>query len=223
MITQEHFERFQQYLGLIHNTVYHEPETPAFHNRIIDSVIAEVIDPLDLPKDSRILDMGCGSGYFLEQMRERGFDNLVGVTMDDDDIRFCTEKELSVTKQDMTFTDFEDGEFDFLFCRQALEHSPCPALTLCEFNRIVKEGGHIYIELPAPNQDRKHEENFNHYSIMGNKMWDELFKRACFRTDIYNEFKFEMDDEIAPGINVHQTETFYVYKLTKMQTIFGTK
>jgi SAM-dependent methyltransferase len=223
MITQEHFERFQKYLQLVHNTVYHEPDTPAFHNRIIDSILVEVIDPLDLPKDSRILDMGCGSGYFLEQMRDRGFTNCVGVTMDEKDIQFCHEKGLTVFKQDMTFTDFENGEFDFLFCRQALEHSPCPALTLCEFNRIVKEGGQLYIELPAPDQDRKHEENFNHYSILGKRMWNQLFDRACFHTDIFNEFKFGLTDEIAPGINVEQTETFFVYKLTKTQTIFGDK
>lgn len=223
MITQEHFERFQRYLDLIHNTVYHEPSTPAFHDSLIDQLIVEIINPLNLPKDSRILDMGCGSGYFLEKMRELGFTDIVGVTMDDQDIQQCEDKGLTVFKQDMTFTDFKDGEFDFLFCRQALEHSPCPALTLCEFNRIVKDNGYLYIEVPAPDQDRKHEENFNHYSILGRKMWDQLFIRASFETKLFNEYKFELNDEIAPGIIVHQHETFYIYTMTKTQSIFGTK
>ena len=33
----------------------------------------------------------------------------------------------------------------------------------------------------------------------------------------------ELNDEIAPGIIVHQHETFYIYTMTKTQSIFGTK
>ena len=216
-------ERFERYVKMIHDTVYHEPSTPAFHNQLIDSVNREIIDPLDLPKDSVVLDMGCGSGYWLETMRDRGYTNIRGVTMDDTDIAQCVSKGLTVSKQDMTFTDFADEELDLLFCRHALEHSPFPMLTLYEFNRITKTGATVYVEVPAPNQDRKHEDNQNHYSILGNKMWDSLFSRAGFRVEMFNEFKFELDDEIAPSIIVHQTETFYVYRLTKIQSMFGTK
>ena len=220
---QEDFDKFNRWMDLLHRTIYHEPNTPNFHNRIIDSVIDEVIKPLDLPKDSTILDMGCGSGYFLTAMRDLGYTNLQGITMDDKDIEECEAAGLKVSKQDMTFTELSDSELDLLFCRHCLEHSIAPALTLLEFNRIVKTGGHVYIELPAPDQDRKHEANMNHYSIMGRKMWDSLFSRACFRTDIFNEFKFDLTDEIAPGINVQQTETFLVYKLTKTQDVFPAK
>lgn len=220
---QEDFDKFNRYMELMHFTIYHEPSTPNFHNRLIDKVLDEMIFPLDLPKDAVILDMGCGSGYFLSRMKETGFYNLRGITMDDEDIAECKALELDVSKQDMTFTDLPDGELDLLFCRHCLEHSPFPSFTLLEFNRLLKVGGHLYIEVPAPNQDRKHENNLNHYSIMGEKMWNSLFSRACFNIDKFDEFQFNLTDEIAPGIMVDQIETFYIYKLTKTQNIFGNK
>jgi SAM-dependent methyltransferase len=220
---QEHIDRLETYLSWIHNTVYHEPDTPNFHNQIIDRVINEIILPLGLPRESRILDMGCGSGYFMVKMNELGYGNIVGVTMDDDDIKECRAKGLDVIKQDMTFSDFPTGEFDLLFCRHAIEHSAFPLLTLCEFNRITKAGGTVYIEVPSPNQDRKHEDNQNHFSIMGDKMWSSLFKRVHFKIDVANAFTFSLQDEIADNIFVDQTETFLIYKLTKESNIIDHK
>lgn len=212
---KQEYKRFKQYLGMLHNTVYHEPETPDFHNKLIDELNRQVIDPMLIPFDTQILDIGCGSGYWMEKMREKGYDHLTGITLNDDDIAFCNEKKLDVIKNDFTFTELPDNYVGFIFCRQALEHSPFPMLTLLEFNRLLKKDGKAYIEVPAPDMDRKHEENVNHFSILGAKMWTALFRRAGFQVDWFQELELDLTDTI-DFITVEQKEKFYCAVLTKM-------
>ena len=214
-------EKFDQYMGFIYKTVYHEPDTPNFHHVLIDKIVQDIVLPLDLAKDSTVYDIGCGSGYFMEKMRDAGYANLIGLTMDDADIANCNAKQLTVLKQDFTFSDIESSSVDLIFCRQAIEHSPFPVLTLMEFNRIAKLGSKVYIEVPAPDMDRKHEENFNHFSIMGLKMWKALFDRTGFHIDYAEPYDFSVTDEIASGIFVNQNERFYVCLLTKKVDILN--
>ena len=212
---KQEYKRFKQYMEMLHNTVYHEPETPDFHNKLIDELNRQVIDPMLIPFDTQILDIGCGSGYWMEKMREKGYDRLTGITYNDDDIAFCNEKKLHVLKNDFTFTELPDSYAGFIFCRQALEHSPFPMLTLLEFNRLLKKDGKAYIEVPAPDMDRKHEENVNHFSILGAKMWRELYRRAGFHIDWFQELELDLTDTI-DFITVDQKEKFYCAILTKM-------
>ena len=212
-------EKFDRWMNFIYKTVYHEPDTPKFHQVLIDKVIHDIVLPLDLDKDCTVYDIGCGSGYFMEKMREEGYANLTGLTMDDDDIAICNSKQLTALKQDFTFSDLASDSADLIFCRQAIEHSMFPMLTLLEFNRIAKLGSKIYIEVPAPDMDRKHEDNLNHFSIMGLKMWKALFDRAGFFVDYAEPYDFGITDEIASGIFVDQKERFYVCLLTKTADI----
>ena len=41
--------------------------------------MAEVIEKLEMPKDSKIMDFGCGTGLFGEVMVEKGFMNVDGL------------------------------------------------------------------------------------------------------------------------------------------------
>jgi SAM-dependent methyltransferase len=201
-------KRFRQYQSILQDTVYHEPESIDFHNKMIDELHKQVIMPMSLPYDANILDVGCGSGYWLEKMRDSGYEHLTGITLDDDDIQICKERGVNVVKSDFTFTDFADDSFGFIFCRHAIEHSPYPIMTLMEFNRILKQDGHLYIEVPAPDQDRKHEENLNHFSIMGAKMWVNLIKRAGFDVQWFQELDLELQDRI-DFVTVDQKEKWY--------------
>lgn len=216
---QEHIDKFERYLSLVYDTVYPEPETPRFHNPLIDKLTEEVIDPIQIAKDAKILDVGCGEGYWMEKMRERGYTDLTGLTMASSDADAVESKGFPVLRQDFNFIELDNGSLDFIFCRHALEHSIMPVFTLIEFNRLLKMDGLAYIEVPAENTDRKHEENGNHFSILGDKMWQALFIRAGFEIPWSQEFKFELDDELAPGIFVHQHEKFYLYILKKTQEL----
>ena len=183
--------------------IYEEGDSQ-MHSYLTASIVTTYIDPLALPKDAKILDLGCGPGYFLDEMKKRGYTDLTGVSLSPGDIKICENKGHTIKKYDMSFLPQKEGYYDesvdFIFLRQALEHSPYPIFSLMEYNRILKQGSKIYIEVPTPNNIRKHEWNPNHYSVLGEQQLGALIDRCGFVTDKFDNFKFELkvpvDDKI---------------------------
>jgi len=175
--------------------IYDEGDSQ-MHQALTKQAVETYVDPLEIPKDAKILDMGCGPGYFLDEMTERGYTNLEGVTLSPGDVKLCEEKGHTIKKYDITFLPQKDGYYeesvDFIFLRHALEHSPYPIFTLMEYNRVLKQGGKIYIEVPAPDCERKHEYNPNHYSILGANQWAALLIRTGFKIEQFNNFEFDL-------------------------------
>jgi SAM-dependent methyltransferase len=196
--------RIKFYYDHILSQVYAEGESP-FHRDITQDVVTRFIDPLNLPKHAEILDLGCGPGYFLDAMKQRDFTNVTGVSLSADDVDTATKKQHRVIKSDMNFLSNRDESVDMLFCRHSLEHSPFPYITLLEYNRVLRPNGYLYIEVPAPNGERPHEENRNHYSILGRSMWLNLLKRSGFDVTWYDyEFPIMLEGQ-------RITEKYYVF------------
>ncbi len=175
--------------------IYDEGDSK-FHKDLTAQVVKTYIDPLELPKDAHILDLGCGPGYFLDEMKEREYTNVHGVTLSPGDIAICEGKGHSIKKYDLSFLPQKDGYYDesvdFIFLRHALEHSPYPIFSLMEYNRVLKQGAKIYIEVPAPDCDRKHEFNLNHYSILGHNQLAALLIRCGFEIEQFNNLEFDL-------------------------------
>lgn len=181
--------------------IYDEGDSK-IHQQLTSKVVQDYIDPLNLPLDSLILDLGCGPGYFLDEMRQRGYTNLTGVTLSPDDIRICEEKGHTIKRYDFSFLPQRDGYYDesvdFIFLRHTLEHSPYPIFTLMEYNRVLKQGSRIYIEVPQPECDRQHETNPNHYSILGKSQLAALLERTGFKITNFQSLEFDVS---VPNIN----------------------
>jgi hypothetical protein len=47
-------------------------------------------------------------------------------------------------------------------------------------HRLLKPGGMLYVEVPAPDTAVAHQANPNHYSVLGQSMWTQLIQRAGF-------------------------------------------
>lgn len=175
--------------------IYDEGDSP-MHENMTREVVKTYIDPLNLPKNTRILDLGCGPGYFLDEMKTRGYTDLTGVTLSPGDVDICEKKGHTIKKYDLTFLPQEKGYHDesveFIFLRHALEHSPYPIFSLMEYNRVLKQGGKIYIEVPAPDCDRRHEYNLNHYSILGQNQLAALLHRTGFDINSFNVLEFDI-------------------------------
>ena len=45
--------------------IYDEGDSQ-FHKSLTSEVVKNYVDPLELPKNANILDLGCGPGYFLD-------------------------------------------------------------------------------------------------------------------------------------------------------------
>jgi SAM-dependent methyltransferase len=204
--------------------IYDEGDSQ-FHQNLTKQVVETYVDPLNLPKDAHILDLGCGPGYFLDQMKEREYTNVIGVTLSPGDIKNCEDKGHTIKKYDLSFLPQADGYYDesvdFIFLRQALEHSPYPIFTLMEYNRVLKQGSKIYIEVPAPDCDRKHEYNLNHYSILGANQLAALLQRTGFNIDSFNNLEFDLNvpNPEDPENPSKATEKYYCIVATKARPL----
>ena len=195
------------------------------HKGLTEQVVKQYIDPLNLKKDSKILDLGCGPGYFLDEMKSRSYTDLTGVTLSPGDIKICEDKGHIIKKYDLSFIPQSEGYYDesvdFIFLRHALEHSPYPIFSLMEYNRILKQFGKIYIEVPQPDCDRKHEENLNHYSILGQNQLAALIVRTGFNIDRFENFEFDLEVTNAefPEKSTKLREKFYCIVATKQRPL----
>lgn len=194
------------YYDHVLGTVYSEGESP-FHKSITEDVINRFIMPENISKDAKIIDLGCGPGYFLDEMKKREYTNVQGVTLSREDLDSCQAKGHAVKRSDMNFLDDADESIDMLFSRHSLEHSPFPYVTLLEYNRVLKPNGLLYIEVPSPDCDQMYETNKNHFSILGKNMWLSLLQRTGFTVNWY-DFEFPLDfDDGRDSV----TERYYVF------------
>ncbi len=209
-------DKFERYLKLARSTVYSEPEDGNFHNALIKQAVQTFVPLFGLPDTPFVLDAGCGPGVFMDEMRGAGFQSLWGVTLSQDDVDACRRKGHGCTLGDISDLDDVDETVDLVWCRHAIEHSPYPLFTLYEFNRVLKPGGGLYVEVPAPALPRQHEWNPNHYSILGVDMWVALMQRAGFEVFDTRELKLELQQngEAVP-------EVFYAFLARKCRSILS--
>ncbi len=203
--------------------IYDEGTSP-MHEQLTKEIADKYVGPLNLAKDAKILDLGCGPGYFLDWLKAHEFTNYTGVTLSPGDIAICEEKGHSIKKYDLSFLPQREGYYDesvdFIFLRHALEHSPYPIFSLMEYNRVLKQGGKLYIEVPAPDCERKHEWNLNHYSIFGEQQLAALLTRCGFNIDEFNNLEFDVGGTNPDnGEAFSAREKFYCIMVTKQRPL----
>jgi len=173
----DHYRRLDAFLERLRGDIYPEPPSPV-HTAITRQMFDAVRERFPLAPGARVLDVGCGQGVALELFRAAGL-SPVGVTLGPD-AEVCRSKGFEVREMDLSFLDFEDERFDLVWCRHAIEHSVFPFFTLSELHRVLKPGGALYLEVPAPDTACGHQTNPNHYSVLGRSMWIQLILRTGF-------------------------------------------
>jgi len=191
-INDRHLLNLKKYLENIETDTYPEPVS-SIHEAITKSAISKIIKTYIQNIDAKILDIGCGLGYALREFILYGYSNIIGITLNIADLEFCKTKGFNVLQMDQSFLDFDDNEFDFIWCRHTLEHSPIPLYTLKEFYRVLKFGGYMYLEMPSPGPCFYHEKNKNHYSVFTQEVWLELISRSCFEIGCASSIKVDYE------------------------------
>ena len=167
---------------------------------------------LDLAEDSKVLDMGCGTGWasrIVAKMIPDG--EVVGI----DFAKGMVEKakqliskdeahnygNLSFKIADMEYIPYQDDYFDCVICLESFSWYPNPAVALREIKRVLKPMGMLYVADVADSR-------LLHLIL---KVW-KLFTPGLNKWSIYSENQFKEFLEAEFG-NVHQEKLSWVSQI----------
>jgi SAM-dependent methyltransferase len=98
-----------------------------------------------IKKDSRLLDVGCGYGIFLDKFWKAGS----GIDNNIEHVKICKEKNLDVKYGKAEKIPHENNSFDCVILMQTLEHSHNPNKVFEEIYRVLKKGGLFICTTPS--------------------------------------------------------------------------
>jgi SAM-dependent methyltransferase len=110
--------------------------------RIFDALFAGRIPP-----QARVLDVGAGQGLFVNHLAGPG--RLVAVDEWPASLIRNRERGGLPVGADALHLPFRDGQFDYLFALDVLEHLPDDYAAVKEWARMLKPGGQLILNIPA--------------------------------------------------------------------------
>ncbi|GGB13580.1 hypothetical protein GCM10011491_46590 [Brucella endophytica] len=136
----------------------------------------------------RILEVGCGDGFFLKALKQAGYEKITGVepgreavSRAEPDIRACIINDFFDSKM------FEEGSFDIVCCFQIMDHLPNPAAFVAAVHGILAADGvflainhNIRARLPKLLGERSPMYDIEHIYLFDCSTMSRLLKNAQF-------------------------------------------
>ncbi len=98
--------------------------------------------------DLRVLDVGCGTGMMLLEMRHLG--SVEGIDASEEALQFCRARGLNdVRLGDVVHLPYAEASFDVLTGVDILEHIDDDVGALREWRRVLKPEGRLFLFVPA--------------------------------------------------------------------------
>lgn len=100
-----------------------------------------------IPEESRVLDLGCGDGTMLAELKKELNVDGLGIDIEDKNIQLSLEKGLNVIEQDIDkgLNNFGDKSFDIILMSQSFQTLKKPEIALEE---IVRIGDECIVSIP---------------------------------------------------------------------------
>jgi SAM-dependent methyltransferase len=158
----------------------------------------------DWDRDARMLEAGCGDGFWLETLRNLGFEHIVGIDCSMPLLERAAAKGLDVRRGDLYDLDVIDAFDVVMFC-DTLEHLPDPARALQRAHRALRTHATLFLMVPvyesvqcrwrrrwhrldqmeqAQAEDETHVQAFSSASLMS--LLDECYFRVDVATHVGN-------------------------------------
>ena len=115
-----------------------------------------IFEIIEKRKPLRILDVGCGRGFYLKALSLYSFPKEIhGVDVEDSYLalakRLCSDKRVKIKKANIYDLPYPSNYFDFAICTEVLDHLTHDLKGLSELHRVLKKNGILLVTVPNRN------------------------------------------------------------------------
>lgn len=108
----------------------------------------EILDVFEaVRKTNRILDIGCGIGYFLDVAKSRGWE-VYGTEYTDSAVTICKGKGITMHAGALNSQNYEAESFDVITSFEVIEHINTPNEEMERIYSLLRKGGYFYVTTP---------------------------------------------------------------------------
>lgn len=119
-----------------------------FDSEITRRRYRELLDSFEpYRRSGRILDMGCGAGYFLEEAARRGWE-AYGTNFGERPLELSRGRGFTVVQAPISTETFPAGHFDVVTSFEVVEHLRDPIAEAQTLSRLLRVGGLLYCTTP---------------------------------------------------------------------------
>lgn len=119
-----------------------------YHKSTVGPIFCEI------PDGSKVLDVGCNSGAFMEILKESKNCDVTGVDIASGPLELAKKKGLNAFYADAEALPFEDGTFDVVIMREVISHIHDRIQAMKEVRRVLKKDGIFLGSAPHRNLER---------------------------------------------------------------------
>ncbi len=119
---------------------YISPHTIKSYHKLLDEM-----EPYR--KTNRLLDSGCGLGWFLAVAKERGWE-VYGTEFSAAAVQICSDKGIKMKEGALSVSMFEENFFDVITSFEVIEHINNPHDELNAISALLRKGGLFYCTTP---------------------------------------------------------------------------
>lgn len=117
----------------------------------------ELLDQFEpFRKTNKLLDVGCGVGYFLEVARERGWE-VYGTEFTDESMKINRDKGFNMHQGPLNAGNYPPQSFDVVTSFEVIEHINNPAEEMNHISTVLRQGGLFYCTTPNFNSLSRHQ------------------------------------------------------------------
>jgi 2-polyprenyl-3-methyl-5-hydroxy-6-metoxy-1,4-benzoquinol methylase len=124
---------------------------PSTHFDILNKILKTIKSNFNNNKIN-IFDFGCGSGFYLHELKKRGYEDSLGVDFNEEVIEAAKEV-YGVNAKNLNINDLikNNSKYDLILLNQVLEHVDNPVELVKNLHKLLNNDGILFISVPNIN------------------------------------------------------------------------
>jgi SAM-dependent methyltransferase len=154
--------------------------------------------------NGKLLDVGCGRGWFLNEAKKRGWE-VYGTEYSEAAVKICENNGIKMTAGKLSSDSFPQNEFDVITSFEVIEHINNPLEELSNINLFLRKGGLFYCTTPNFNSLLRYNLKED-YNVIGYPEHLSYYTRKTLNK-LLTGTDFSKDKFLVTGISVSRFKT----------------